>query len=299
MGDDNSAQPASQMDDSYVPPDQQQADQGVGRDDDWAATTQDGVSDEQGRAGDEQDGTDDEQEEFPGVVWHDSPDDVKDDAKDESADTHTNIEGLVKSAYDAFDMTTWGPPEREPHSPPKERADHIEMHEMVEHEPDAEISEHLQKARHAIHLPQDLKDIGVLEQEENAQHPTPKTIKIPLTDDQIAQGLSSPIDSSVRWLAESCKRMFEKIGIRIRVAHGKAERIVKNPSKKNQSENFEIIQETEQPSKKLSETPQQEKLSGQSSEATEQEKLPEDTQSEQPSEQLPEATQQEQLDQAA
>lgn len=296
MGDDNSAQPASQMDDSYVPPDQQQADQGVGRDDDWTASTQDDaddervgvddkqdsinnergglIGDEQGNAGDEQDGTDDEQEEFQSVVWHDSPDDAKDDAKDEGADTHTNIEGLVKSAYDAFDMTTWGPPEREPHSPPKERADHIEMHEMVEHEPDAEISEHLQKARHAIHLPQDLKNIGVLEQEESAQHPIPKTIRIPLTDDQIAQGLSSPIDSSVRWLAESCKRMFEKIGIRIRVAHGKAERIVKNPSKKDQSENFEIIQETEQPSEKLSETAQQEQLPGQSSETAQQEQLP-------------------------
>jgi hypothetical protein len=140
--------------------------------------------------------------------------------------SHTDIKHLIEKARDAFDVSSWGGPEREPHPAPKEYSDHIEMHEVVEHEHDAEVQEYVQNTQHVIKLPKDLRKLDVEYKEGPIQYPSYKTVTIPLSDDQIVKGLKDPISSSLRWLAEQCLYLLKKANIRLEIAHGKAERVV-------------------------------------------------------------------------
>lgn len=137
---------------------------------------------------------------------------------------HTDITPLVKKAQDVFDASTWGRHEAEPFPPPKETATHIEMHEMVEHQPDAEVAQYVEQSHHEIAVPEDLKEIGV-QSTHVVQYPQAKEIHVPLSDDKIAGGLKRPLDSAMRWLAEFCKYLLWKAHIRLKIAHGKAERV--------------------------------------------------------------------------
>lgn len=125
---------------------------------------------------------------------------------------------------DAFDQTSWGKPERESYPAPQEKPTHIEMHEAVEHEPDAEVSEYIEEQNGPIQISDDLKELGV-QPTHVVQYPTQNTIEIPLEDDEIVAGLKKPLDSGFRWLAEVCLYLLRKAHIRLKIAHGKAERI--------------------------------------------------------------------------
>lgn len=54
--------------------------------------------------------------------------------------------------------------------------------------------------------------------------PQPPTVSLPLTDDQIAQGLSESIFSSIRWLAEWCERQLKSAHMVVKKIHGKTVR---------------------------------------------------------------------------
>lgn len=58
-----------------------------------------------------------------------------------------------------------------------------------------------------------------------AAPPPPPAISLPLTDDQVVTGLTSPIISSLRWLAEFCLRQFKKAHISLKRIHGKIMRV--------------------------------------------------------------------------
>jgi len=141
-----------------------------------------------------------------------------------TAQNHTDITLLVKKAQDVFDSSTWGRHEAEPFPPPKETATHIELHEIVEHQPDSEVSEYVEQTAHEVPIPSDLKEIGV-QSTHVVQYPHIKEIHVPLSDDKIVGGLKRPLDSAMRWLAEFCKFLLWKAHIRLKIAHGKAERV--------------------------------------------------------------------------
>lgn len=130
---------------------------------------------------------------------------------------------------DAFDQASWGHPETGPMPAPREKADHIEMHEVVEHEVSPEVADYVEEQKDLPEIPQDLKDMGVEATQKPVQYPHHQTVKVPLTDEQIIQASKAPIDSSIRWLAEFCKRVLHKANIRLKVAEGKATRIMDKP----------------------------------------------------------------------
>lgn len=138
---------------------------------------------------------------------------------------YTDITDLVLEAQDAFDILSWGHPESEPRPAPKERTDHIEMQEVVEHEPGSDVQGYVQSHPVQIDLPEDVRDLGVEVIEHPIQYPAHVSIKVPLSDEKIIQGKKLPLDSSFRWLAEVCLFILHKAHIRLKIAHGKAERI--------------------------------------------------------------------------
>jgi hypothetical protein len=144
------------------------------------------------------------------------------------AQNYTDISNLISQARDAFDIKAWGHPESEPRPAPKEHADHIEMHESGEDEPLPNIEPYLQVQPVSIKLPEDLRELGVQAVDHPIQYPRERTIQIPLSDDQIVQGKSMPLDSSLRWLAEICIRLLRMGHIRLKIAHGKATRLFEN-----------------------------------------------------------------------
>lgn len=138
---------------------------------------------------------------------------------------YTDITLLVKKAQDVFDASTWGRHEAaEPFPTPKETPTHIEVHEIVEHQPDADVQEYVEQTASEVAIPADLQEIGV-QSTHVVQYPHVKEIHVPLSDDKILGGLKKPLDSGLRWLAEFCKHLLWKAHIRLKVAHGKAERV--------------------------------------------------------------------------
>lgn len=141
-----------------------------------------------------------------------------------TAQNFSDVSHLIKQARDSFDATTWGHPEVERIPAPKEQAEYVELHEIVEHEPDADVAEYVEETQGAVKVPHDLQAIGV-QATHVVQYPHIKEVQVPLEDDKIALGLKQPIDSAFRWLAEICLYLLHKAHIRLRIAHGKAERI--------------------------------------------------------------------------
>lgn len=61
-----------------------------------------------------------------------------------------------------------------------------------------------------VQLPQSVAQMGVTSVGQTTQ-PQATTVAIPLTDDQIAQGLKQSITSSWRWLAQWCVRKLKQL----------------------------------------------------------------------------------------
>lgn len=63
-----------------------------------------------------------------------------------------------------------------------------------------------------IQLPQPVTDDATGQVIVDTPAPQKVEIKLPLTEAEIQRGLHQEIVDSIRWLAESCKRLLEKIG---------------------------------------------------------------------------------------
>lgn len=73
-----------------------------------------------------------------------------------------------------------------------------------------------------IEVPRPIQQLGVTAVGPSAAMPAAApTIVLPLTDDQIAQGLNQSILSSWRWLAEWCSRQLRQMHLTIKTIHGK------------------------------------------------------------------------------
>jgi len=72
-----------------------------------------------------------------------------------------------------------------------------------------------------IDLPDSVKHMGVQAIAHTQAVSSVPTAQLPLTDAQIAQGLGQSITSSVRWLAEWCRRQAKMALVSIQTIHGK------------------------------------------------------------------------------
>lgn len=91
---------------------------------------------------------------------------------------------------------------------------------------DIDLPKEVQNAGVSIHptvvqIPQPLSQAGVQPAGGNVPVGSGKTVVLPLSDDQIAQGLHQGIDSSWRWLAEFCIRRLKQMHILLKTIGGR------------------------------------------------------------------------------
>lgn len=77
----------------------------------------------------------------------------------------------------------------------------------------------------AIELPKVASQLGVRAVAPAASPVAVAAVALPLTDDQIAQGLQQSLVTSWRWLAEWCARQLKQAHILLRSVHGATERV--------------------------------------------------------------------------
>ena len=92
------------------------------------------------------------------------------------------------------------------------------MQEMPEFEIPKEVASHVSKVQEHIEIPPDLKSIGVTIPHSHGKvsDSLQKNLSLPLTDDQIGQGLHADIKSSLRWLSVWCAKQLRKAGFRLK-----------------------------------------------------------------------------------
>lgn len=76
-----------------------------------------------------------------------------------------------------------------------------------------------------VQLPPNVQNLGVQPVGQSGPAGQATTVVLPLTDDQIAQGLHQGITSSFRWLAEWCIRRLKQVHVGLKFIHGKLFRI--------------------------------------------------------------------------
>jgi len=77
-----------------------------------------------------------------------------------------------------------------------------------------------------VPIPNAVAKLGV--QPGTANVPMPTTVTLPITDDQIAQGLGKSIRESFRWLAEWCVRRLKQAHMGLQSIHGRLTRVRMN-----------------------------------------------------------------------
>lgn len=75
-----------------------------------------------------------------------------------------------------------------------------------------------------VHIPPKIAQMGVTAVGQ-ASAPPAIVVSLPLTDDQIAQGLTQSITSSWRWMAEWCRRRLKQLHVGIKSIQGKVVRV--------------------------------------------------------------------------
>lgn len=75
-----------------------------------------------------------------------------------------------------------------------------------------------------IPLPQSVANMGVQPTGANIPMPT-APVTLPISDDQIAQGLGKSIRESFRWLAEWCIRRLKQVHVGLQSVHGRLIRV--------------------------------------------------------------------------
>ena len=101
------------------------------------------------------------------------------------------------------------------------------LQEAVEHEiQDDEVKEFVEATPENVSVPADLHQQGV-QATQATNFPSYQAVKLPITDEQVVEGLKQPQTSSFRWLAEFAMYLLKKAHITLKTVHGHVERVVK------------------------------------------------------------------------
>ncbi|PIQ73173.1 hypothetical protein COV58_03940 [Candidatus Roizmanbacteria bacterium CG11_big_fil_rev_8_21_14_0_20_36_8] len=100
--------------------------------------------------------------------------------------------------------------------------------EIIETEPvieDAEVGEYLKSNRKEPRIHPDLRKAGLKTIEPSTADPK-YNVALPISDERVMQGLSSPVTTSLRWLAEVALFMLKQAHLNLKEIHGKVVRII-------------------------------------------------------------------------
>ncbi len=77
----------------------------------------------------------------------------------------------------------------------------------------------------SVPIPPSVASLGVKPAGQNIVPPVTQTVVLPISDDQIVQGLHQSVVSSWRWLSEWCVRRLKQIHIALITTHGTLVRV--------------------------------------------------------------------------
>lgn len=111
--------------------------------------------------------------------------------------------------------------------PIRKSAEAPTLQETTEQQPTQEVSSFLTKKHEFIQLPPDLSAIGVKSIEDTETNSFFDKVKLPLSDDEVVQGMHAPITSSLRWLATFAIYLLLQAHLTLKVMHGKVRRVAR------------------------------------------------------------------------
>ncbi len=100
----------------------------------------------------------------------------------------------------------------------------IVYHEAHEYIPDKETAGYIDKRHETMEIEEDLKRIGVIPVE-TTKYPEYERVQLPITDEEVVEGLKQPLTSSFRWLAEFAIRLLKQTHNTLKRIHGKIIRV--------------------------------------------------------------------------
>lgn len=85
-----------------------------------------------------------------------------------------------------------------------------------------EVEPHVKVVKDTVEIPPDLKKAGVSKppSQTSVSDATSTSQKLPMSDDQIGEGLHASITSSARWLAEWCLKQLRAVHVHLKKVHG-------------------------------------------------------------------------------
>ncbi len=140
-----------------------------------------------------------------------------------SATNYTPIDHLLPKPTNVF----IAPPRTKESEPFGASKEVIRYHEPIEQqELDEDVKQYVDVRKVKPEIPPELKKIGLKEANPDLFKDV-GNVKLPLSDDKIAQGLQAPLTSSLRWLATFALYLLQQSHMTLKTVHGKVIRMVK------------------------------------------------------------------------
>jgi hypothetical protein len=105
----------------------------------------------------------------------------------------------------------------------EKKLDDVKIEDAQEYEVPKEVASHIQIPSQKPDIPPDLEKMGVTHSPLDQTVSSTVTInsQVPLTDDQLNEGLQQPPVNSFRWLAEICLKQLKLAGIHLMKVKGR------------------------------------------------------------------------------
>lgn len=100
-----------------------------------------------------------------------------------------------------------------------------EVQEVVDAEPSNDVAEVVETKKETVKLPDELKGFGITTVDAT-NFPAYQNIQLPISDDEVVIGAKAPPSSPMRWLSTLAQYTLWKVGLRLKVIHGKVVRVV-------------------------------------------------------------------------
>ena len=92
---------------------------------------------------------------------------------------------------------------------------------------DEEVKKFVDINKENLEIDPELKKAGVQVVNSQAQYPPHLSYPLPVSDEKVVAGLKSPINTSIRWLAELSVFLLRQAHIGLKKVHGKVVRVIR------------------------------------------------------------------------
>jgi len=102
----------------------------------------------------------------------------------------------------------------------------FEVKEVVEKTVEKEVEPYITPRQEEVKLDESLKKAGLQPISGRIKFPDYRSLKFPISDERVLEGLHAPINSSLRWFSELIVYILKKFHIQLKKVHGKVVRVL-------------------------------------------------------------------------